>query len=423
MDVAALFRRESGRTIAGLARRLGDLDQAEDAVADAFVLALERWPRDGVPSNPASWIATVARNRAVDRIRRERSGIAKIERLARLEAVASPHANDADDTLGDDRLELLFACIHPALDRDAQVALTLRALGGLTTDEIADAFMVGRSTMQQRLVRAKKKIRVAGIPFSLPPPTQFDDRLDAVASVLYLIFTTGYAPRGAVVTRADLCESAIGICAVVLRLMPDRPEPHALDALMRFHHARRASRVDADGEIVLLENQDRSLWDEREIARASGSLKRALALPACTLTYEAYIAAAHAHAPTFELTDWDAIVGAYDALIARHDTPIARCNRAVALVMRGDIARADAELANLASDPTMMHHRYYHVACAEVATRSGNPSAARLAYDRAMQYAGARDGHVIALRRQRLPATLEDANCELRTSLNSSQTR
>ena len=407
MDVAAFFRRQSGRAIAGLARRLGDLDLAEDAVSDAFVLALERWPRDGVPVNPAAWIAITARNRAVDRIRRERNAVVKHECLARLDAV-EPRAEEATDPLGDDRLELLFACIHPALDRDAQVALTLRTLGGLTTDEIAGAFFTSRTAMQQRLVRAKNKIRTAGIPFSVPPQEALGDRLDAVAAVVYLIFNAGYAPSsGTFVTRAELCESAISVCDVLREALPQRPEPHALDALMRFHYARRASRVDALGDVVLLEGQDRSLWDADEIARASASLKRALALPRCSLTYEAYIAAAHAHAPTFEETDWDAIVVAYDALIALHDTPVARCNRAVALAKRGDVSRASAETAALSADESMMHSPYYHVACAEVAELTGNLIAASLAYRTAIAYAGDRDRRVILGRLDKLAVPRE----------------
>jgi len=405
MDVAALFRAQSGRATAGLARRLGDLDRAEDAVADAFLLALERWPRDGVPRDPAAWIAIAARHRAVDRIRRERNAVDKHALLARLDAVnATPADSDDDrDTLGDDRLELLFTCIHPALDRDAQVALTLRALGGLTTDEIADAFFVERTAMQQRLVRAKHKIRQAGIPFCVPPPHLLGERLDAVAAVVYLIFTTGYAPpRGAWAMRTDLCESAIVIGDLLVRLLPAHGQTHALDALMRFHHARRATRADDDGHIVLLADQDRALWDVGEIDRASASLKRALMLPPCSLTHEAYIAAVHAHAPTFESTDWDAVVRAYDALIVLHDTPVARCNRAVALAMRGDVEAARTEVAALAREPAMTRNRYYHVACAEITARTGDIDGARRAYVRAMQYAGDRDRYVIARRLQRL---------------------
>jgi RNA polymerase sigma-70 factor (ECF subfamily) len=395
---------QAARATAGLARRLGDLDRAEDAIADAFVLALERWPRDGVPRDPAAWIAVTARHRAIDRIRRERNAAEKHELLARLDAVDAGNDGDDDrDRFGDDRLELLFACIHPALDGDAQVALTLRALGGLTTDEIADAFFVERTAMQQRLVRAKHKIRQANIPFCVPPADQLDERLDAVASVVYLIFTTGYAPpRGSVVMRTDLCESAIAIGDLLVDLLPAQGRTHALAALMRFHHARRATRADAGGHIVLLDDQDRSRWDRTEIERAGASLKRALALPRCSLTYEAYIAAAHAHAPSFEATDWDAIVRAYDRLIELHDTPVARCNRAVALAMRGDVGAAHSAIVALANEPAMKRYRHYHVACAEIFSRAGDLDGARAAYERALAYADERDRRVIEGRLQRL---------------------
>jgi RNA polymerase sigma-70 factor (ECF subfamily) len=380
------------------------LDRAEDAVADAFVLALERWPRDGLPPDPAAWIAVTARHRAIDRIRRERNAAEKHALLARLDAVdVLRGAEDERDALGDDRLELLFACIHPALDGDAQVALTLRALGGLTTDEIADAFFVERTAMQQRLVRAKNKIRQARIPFCVPPPQALDERLDAVVTVVYLIFTTGYAPsRGPFAMRTDLCESAIAIGDLLVELLPESGKTHALAALMRFHHARRAARVDPAGQIVLLDEQDRARWDRDEIARAGAALKRALALPRCSLTFEAYIAAAHAHAPSFESTDWDAIVRAYDGLVELHDTPVARCNRAVALAMRGDIAAARSAISALANAPSMKRNRHYHVACAEIFTRGGDIDGAHQAYERALVYASERDRQVIARRLERL---------------------
>ncbi len=381
------------------------MDRAEDAVADAFVLALERWPRDGVPGHPAAWIAITARNRAIDRIRRERNADYKHELLARLDAVDASRAvsESVDDSFGDDRLELLFACIHPALDRNAQVALTLRALGGLTSDDIAAAFVVERTTIQQRIVRAKNKIRQAGIPFSVPPAHALPERLDAVATVVYLIFTTGYAPPvGGNALRPDLCESAIALGELLARLMPSHAQTHALEALMRFHHARRSTRADDDGHIVLLADQNRALWDAAEIERASSALKRALALSPCSFTYEAFIAAAHAHAPSFAQTDWQAIVRAYDALIALHDTPVARCNRAVALAMGGEVGAANAAVVELAREPAMKHNRYYHVACAEIAALSGDLEGARQSYYRALEYAGERDRYVIARRLQRL---------------------
>ncbi|MBD5655105.1 MAG: RNA polymerase subunit sigma-24, partial [Candidatus Eremiobacteraeota bacterium] len=360
---------------------------------------------------PAAWIAVTARRRAIDRLRRERNGTRKHELLARLDASGRDDEPGGAPAFGDDRLELLFACIHPSLDLDAQIALTLRALGGLTTEEIAAAFFVECATMQQRLVRAKNKIRTAGVPFRVPPTERLDERLDAVATVIYLIFTTGYAPpRGDVPLRAELCESAIAICDVIVRLLPERAEPHALDALMRFHHARRATRADSDGEIVLLADQDRSRWDRSEIERASASLKRALARSPCSLTYEAYVAAAHAHAPSFAETDWDAIVRAYDALLLLHDTPVARCNRAVAVAMRGQLADAEAALAALGREPAMKRNRYYHVAVADVAARAGDNEAARRAYRNAITCADTRDRRLIE---RRLAALECDTELEL----------
>ena len=403
MDVAALFRARSGRARASLARRLGDLDRAEDAVADAFVLALERWPRDGIPTDPAAWIVVTARRRAIDRLRRERRGAEKHALLARLDAAGwnSGNPDDAADApFGDDRLALFFGCLHPALERDAQIALTLRAVGGLTTDEIADAFFVERTTMQQRLVRAKNKIRKAGIPFEIPRDADLGNRLDALASVVYLIFKAGYAPtRGPAVVRIDLCETAIDLGTLVARSLPDRAEPHALEALMRFHHARRETRADARGNVVLLADQDRSQWDPSQIARGSEALKRALRLPTCSLTYEAYIAATHVHAPTFEETDWAAIVAAYDALLALHDTPIVRCNRAVALAMNGDLARAHEAIVTIEGHAAMQRYRPYYLARGEIAERAGDARTALLAFERARALADEeRDRNVIDTR-------------------------
>ena len=379
--VGDLFRTESTRAIAAIARRLGDVDRAEDAVADAYALALERWPRDGFPRDPAAWIVLTARNRAIDRIRRERVGTEKIERLARLDATESTDPNDEDD-LGDDRLALLFACIHPALDRDAQIALTLRTLGGLTTDEIADAFFVPRATMAQRMVRAKNKIRDARIPIRVPDRDALGDRLLAVTTVLYLIFNAGYA--GSRTVNFDLCNRALEIAILLAQLLPDDPDTHALEALMRFHHARRATRVDGDGTPILLAEQDRTRWDATEIRAGSLALDRARALGSTSLVHEATIAGLHARAPSFAGTAWNAIVDEYDALLADYDAPVVRLNRSVALAHAGRVDDAQFALERLADDPTMRGNRYYFVACAYVFRRRGRTADATRAYRAAL---------------------------------------
>src|SRR5581483_483016 len=286
-----LFREEHGRVLATLIGVLGDFDLAEDALQDAVAVALERWPRDGTPANPAGWLVTTARNRAIDRIRRDRTLRRKTELLALEET------EPMDDTaIPDERLSLVFACCHPALGLEAQIALTLRSLGGLETDEIARAFLVPEATMAQRLVRAKRKIRDAGIPFRVPRDDVLPDRLAAVLRVVYLIFNAGYGPP----VRRDLCNEAIRLAAMLALLMPDESEVHGLHALLLFHDARRDARV-RDGSLVLLDEQDRSLWDADEIAAARRALDRALALPSRgPYLLQAGIAAAHSE----DVSDW-----------------------------------------------------------------------------------------------------------------------
>jgi len=305
-----IFRDESARVLATLIRVLGDFDLAEDALQDALATALERWPRDGTPDNPAGWLVATARNRAIDRIRRERTLAHKTELLARAEQL--PENEEA--VLPDERLELIFACCHPALAADAQVALTLNLLGGLTTREIARAFIVPEPTLAQRLVRAKRKIRDAGIPLRVPPEHLLPERLRTVLAVIYLVFNAGYGPP----VRGELCAEAIRLAGLLATLMPDEAEVHGLYALLLLHDARREARV-RDGKLVLLDEQDRSLWDAEEIASGERALERALSRRAPgSYQLQAGIAAAHSG----EASDWPRIALLYSRLAELTPSPV-----------------------------------------------------------------------------------------------------
>jgi RNA polymerase sigma-70 factor, ECF subfamily len=387
--IDCLYRSESRRVLATLIRLLGDFDLAEEALQDAFTAAMEQWPRDGVPANPRAWLVSTGRFKAIDRLRRRaRFDKALGELAARLDDRAADPAERDEQLLKDDRLRLIFTCCHPALSPDARVAMTLREVCGLTTEEIARAFLTGPPTVAQRIVRAKAKIRAARIPYAVPPPGELTDRLQTVLHVVYLVFTEGYAPAsGDSVVRADLADEAIRLGRLLVQLLPE-PEPEALGllALMLLQDSRRAARTSADGELVLLPEQDRSLWDRARIAEGAALLGRAISSEQIgPYTLQAAIAAAHAEAPTAEATDWGRIVGLYDLLARADPSPVIELNRAVAVAMREGPASGLALIDAILARGDLDAYHLAHAARADLLRRLGRTADARAAYQRALE--------------------------------------
>jgi len=387
--VEAVFRQEAGRVLATLIRLLGDFELAEEARQEAFTAALEQWPRSGIPENPRAWLVDVGRNKAIDFIRRQalfRSKYPDLEMSAvEQAATASSEEQEDDAAFGDDRLRLIFTCCHPALPPDAQVALTLREVCGLTTEEIAHAFLTAPSTVAQRIVRAKGKIRDAGIPYQVPSRADLPDRLASVLHVIYLVFNEGYsASSGASLTRPDLSAEAIRLGRLLVELLPE-PEALGLLALMLLHESRRIARASATGELVLLDDQDRALWSREHIAEGQALVERALSSRRFgPYALQAAIAAVHAEAPRAAATDWAQIVGLYDVLARADPSPVVELNRAAAVAMRDGPAAGLALIDALLARGDLADYHLAHSARADLLRRLGRSTEARAAYELAL---------------------------------------
>jgi RNA polymerase sigma-70 factor, ECF subfamily len=386
--IDAIYRAESRRIFATLIRLLGDFDLAEEAVHDAFRAALEQWPRDGVPANPRAWLVSAGRFKAIDGIRR-RARFDSIDDVAEaVDAIVDESVQYDGEGIEDDRLRLIFTCCHPALSPDAQIALTLREVCGLTTEAIAQAFLTGAPTLAQRIVRAKGKIRDAGIPYQVPTPEELPRRLDTVLRVVYLVFNEGYsASSGPTLTRVDLSAEAIRLGRLLVALLPD-PEAIGLLALMLLHESRRAARTSPTGEVVLLNDQDRSRWDRTRIEEGSLLVAQALASRRFgPYTLQAAIAAVHANAASADATDWRQIVGLYDVLMQTDPSPVVELNRAVAVAMRDGPAAGRALIDAILARGDLQDYHLAHAARADLCRRLGETAHARASYERAIALA------------------------------------